>query len=188
MTDFEKIISNITKKIFDIEHQLTGGNHPDIILRLKRAFPQNYDFDDVDQYHTFEWDWRHLGRDDNEYYSSDLYDSFRNVCKETERKFKEVAGEASFNVETSSEYGWMRICIPPTVDIAKKKQELFKETVIIFGLRENSTDKVINVETDYVVVNREASNEFLDRIDAVIRLLGLNPVVKYRDHYIQINV
>ncbi|WP_298151115.1 hypothetical protein [Flavobacterium sp.] len=187
MTDFEKIVANISEKIFAIEHQLTGVNHPDIILRLKRAFPQNYDFDD-DHYHNFEWNWRHLGRDDTEYYSSDLYESFRTVCTDTERRFKEVVGEATYNVETSSEYGWMRICIPPEVDIAKKKRNLFKDAVIIHGLREHSTDKVINVETDYVVVNRAASTEFLARLDAVIRLLGLTPVVKYRDHYIQINV
>lgn len=188
LSNFEKIIATISETVFSIEHQLNALNHPDILRRLKQVFAHNYEYDADDQSHNFEWQWRDLSRKNNEYYSSDQQDAFKDACKEIKRKFKEIVGEPTFHVCTSSEYASLSICIPETIDIVKDKRDLFKNTVNIFELREISSDKVINVESNYVVVNRDASSDFLSRLDAVIRLLGFIPVVKYREQYIQINV
>lgn len=188
MSEHNKAIDEITKQVSFIERQLNGTDHADIVQSLIKKFAVEYSFDNDHQTHEFEWEWREFSRDDNEYYSESMSSQFRSACESALRKFKAIAGEHPFSYETSSEYGWLIISIPQTVNCDKDKKALFKSAIQNYGLRETSTDKVINAANDYVVVNKDASTPFLTRIDTVCKLLGLTPRVKHHDRYIQISI
>lgn len=188
MNHFPIIFANCQTALRMIDNQLDFQNSPKVFERLKRAFANHIDLNNDDGEWVFTWRWRDLGYHDKEQYSSSDENAFLDRCKAVEKAFKEITAEATIFISTSREYGTLTIRVPKSVDLVKQKIEKLHQTVKLLGMRALDTDKVINVDTKYIVTNKAASEEFLSRIEQVVALCGFVPQRIGLENGIQINI